>query len=59
MKVIELKEIMKQYGIKPGKLTKVELIQAIQKKEGNFPCFYTQSSQTCGQHKCLWRDDCV
>jgi hypothetical protein len=59
MKVLEIKKITKQHGIKSGKLTKIELIRAIQQKEGNFPCFNTNNARTCGQHKCLWRDDCV
>ena len=59
MKVVEIKEITKQHGIKSGKLTKIEMIRAIQQKEGNSPCFYTNILQTCGQHKCLWREDCV
>jgi|OpeIllAssembly_1097287.scaffolds.fasta_scaffold448836_1 hypothetical protein len=59
MKVMEIKEITKKHGIKSGRSTKIQLIQAIQRNEGNFPCFYTKKSQTCGQHKYLWREDCV
>jgi hypothetical protein len=59
VKVNEIKEIAKLQGIKAGRLTKTELIRAIQQAEGNFVCYDTNSSKTCGQDKCLWREDCV
>lgn len=59
MKLEEIKEIACQYSIKSGKTRKPELIRAIQKAEGNEPCFDTDNAALCGQKSCLWRQDCV
>lgn len=58
MKLDEIKELAKQHGIKPAKLRKAELIQQIQMKEGNAPCFDTGQADNCGQDNCCWREDC-
>jgi len=58
MKVVEIKAIARQKQIKVGKLTKTELVRAIQLEEGNSPCFNTKSSNSCGQDSCLWREYC-
>lgn len=59
MNVTEVRAIARQRNIKPGKMPKEELIRVIQADEGNVACFNTDSSRTCGQEKCLWRQDCV
>jgi hypothetical protein len=38
--------------------SKEEMIRAIQRKEGNIPCFFTGRAQ-CEQTACLWRNDCL
>jgi len=58
MKVDEIKAIARQKQVKVGKLTKTELVRAIQLEEGNSPCFNSKNSQTCGQVSCLWRQHC-
>ncbi len=58
MKLQQVKEIAQQRGIKPGRLKKAEIIQAIQAAEGNSQCYNTQSVESCGQSQCLWRGDC-
>ena len=58
MKVDEVKAIARQHNIKTGKITKKELVRAIQVAEGNSPCFDTKTSQICGQDSCLWRGHC-
>jgi hypothetical protein len=58
MKIAEIKTIAKQRNIKTGKVTKTELVRAIQLDEGNSPCFDTKTSQICGQDDCLWRGHC-
>lgn len=58
MKLEEIKEIAKQHSIKAGKMKKAELVRAIQGAEGNSQCFQTGTSATCGQNRCLWREDC-
>ena len=58
MKIQDIKEIAQKMEIPVKKMTKAELIRAIQKKEQNTPCFDTGAALTCGQDKCLWRADC-
>lgn len=59
MKMQEIREIAKPLGVRPGKLSKTDLIRAIQKAEGNNDCFGRGSAQECGQPACLWREDCL
>ena len=59
MKINDIKKIASQYKINVGKGKKSELVRAIQKAEGNLPCFETDRAADCSQHNCLWREDCV
>ena len=58
MKMTEVKEKAKTIGLKSGKMKKADLIQAIQAKEGNSPCFGT-GMDNCDQPACCWKDDCL
>lgn len=58
MKLVEIKEMAKQHGIRVGRMNKAELIRAIQLAERNNPCFATGASAHCGQNACLWREEC-
>jgi hypothetical protein len=58
MREQDIKEIARKMGVKSGKMKKVELIRAIQKAEGNIPCFATRGHE-CDQINCLWREDCI
>ena len=58
MNMTEIKEKAKQMGIQASKMKKVDLIRAIQSKEGNFPCFET-AKDYCNQLSCAWRDACL
>lgn len=58
MNVQEIRHIAKERGLKPGKLTKPDLVKMIQKEEGNFTCFATAVDGECDQTGCLWRKDC-
>ena len=59
MKLNEIKEIAKQHNIKTGKAKKSELVRSIQNAEGNQQCFDSNSVTLCGQHNCIWREDCA
>lgn len=59
MKLEEVRSIAKSHNIKPGKLSKTELIKSIQTAEGNFDCFATAYGGICDQMNCLWREDCI
>lgn len=58
MRIDEVREIAESHSIKPGKLSKTELIKTIQAVEGNFDCFSTAHNGECDQADCLWRNDC-
>lgn len=58
MKLAEVSAIAKSQNISPGKLTKKQLIKAIQAAEGNFDCFATARNDECDQVNCCWRLDC-
>jgi hypothetical protein len=57
MKMPELKAKAKPLGINPNKMKKAELVHAIQKAEGNTPCFGKSNSQ-CPYTDCCFMDDC-
>jgi hypothetical protein len=59
MKIEALREIAKQHDIKAAGMKKHDLVRAIQKHEGNQPCFKSGHAEHCGQHHCLWREECV
>jgi hypothetical protein len=54
----DIKKKAKEMGIASAKMKKDDLILAIQKAEGNFPCFKSANSK-CDQWTCLWRDECL
>jgi len=58
MKLQEIREIAQRLEIPVRKMTKAELIRAIQQKEKNDQCFGTGMASECGQNQCLWRADC-
>lgn len=58
VKMQEVREKAKPLGIKTFGKKKVDLIRAIQSKEGNVPCFKT-GLESCDQFKCCWRSECL
>ena len=58
MLVKEIKSLAKEMNINPGKMKKIDLIKAIQNKEGNSPCFGS-AENGCEQMDCRWREDCL
>lgn len=58
MKLEEIRTIANTRGIRPGKLSKGELIRTIQLEEGNFDCYGTATIGECDQGGCSWRADC-
>lgn len=59
MNVSQIQSIARAKGVKPGKLTKVELVRAIQREEGYFDCFAKAYAGECDQINCIWREDCL
>ena len=58
MNMQEIRERAKDFGIKTSRMSKANLIQAIQLSEGNFSCFASAQNGECDQMACIWRDDC-
>lgn len=58
MNMQEIREVARNFGIKTGRMSKLDLIHSIQLSEGNFNCFASASSGECDQVSCKWRDDC-
>jgi hypothetical protein len=58
MTISEIKKKAQQVGIKPGKMTKTELIHAIQKGENYSPCYGTLNGH-CPYTNCCWMSDCL
>ena len=59
MNIGEVRNIAKSRDIKPGNLSKADLIRLIQVNEGNFGCYATSQNGECNQTSCLWREDCL
>jgi len=55
----EIRDIARENGIKPGRMSKISLVRTIQQTEGNYACFATAMSNVCEQAGCRWRDDCL
>lgn len=55
----EVREVAKQHGIKTARISKQNLIKAIQRSEGNFDCFASAEAGECDQLGCSWREDCL
>ncbi len=58
MKIQELRLKAKNLGINSFAKTKVELIRAIQRAEGNFECYGT-ATDYCDQEECAFRSSCL
>lgn len=57
MKMQEVREKAKTLGINSFGMKKVDLIHAIQSREGYVPCFQT-GLESCDQFSCCWRSEC-
>lgn len=58
MNMQDIRERAKDFGIKTSGMNKMNLIQEIQRSEGNFSCFASAADNECDQMNCTWRDDC-
>ncbi|HEC29528.1 MAG TPA: SAP domain-containing protein [Gammaproteobacteria bacterium] len=59
MHIQEIRTIAREYGLKTSRASKIDIIRAIQRKEGNFDCFATPADHFCDQKICLWKEDCL
>lgn len=58
MKLSDIKKKAQRLGIKPGKMSKVDIIHAIQSAENNTPCYGTTNGE-CSQSGCCFIKDCL
>jgi len=59
MKIDEIRKKARRLGINCGKMKKAEIILAIQRAEGNNPCFGNPNSSNCPYTNCCFRSDCI
>ncbi|OGR17272.1 MAG: hypothetical protein A3K53_05040 [Deltaproteobacteria bacterium RIFOXYB2_FULL_66_7] len=59
MKIQKIRSIAKEMGVKSSRISKGEMIRAIQEAEGNFPCFGTARDGFCDREDCMWKADCL
>jgi hypothetical protein len=59
MKIQKIRSIAKEMGVKSARMSKGEIIRAIQEAEGNFPCFGTARDGFCDREDCMWKADCL
>jgi hypothetical protein len=58
MKMEDVKKKAKKLSINFGKMSKAELIQAIQRTEGNTPCYGNSNNGNCPYTNCCFKSDC-
>lgn len=58
MNMHEVRAVAKSHKIDAAGLAKIDIIHALQRKEGNFDCYATAYAGVCDQTDCLWREDC-
>ncbi len=58
MTLADIKKIAIEHGIRVVGVKKADIVRAIQKQEGNTPCFATGKAAECAQPNCLWLDAC-
>jgi hypothetical protein len=58
MTIRELERMARGLGINTGGLSKIVLVRAIQRAQGNFACFGTAIG-SCDQLNCRFREDCI
>ena len=59
MRFQEIQRMAKGMDINTFRMKKMEMIQAIQRKENNIDCFGTPRVDSCGEAACLWKRDCL
>jgi len=59
MKIQRVRSIAKTKGVNSSRMSKGEIIRAVQEAEGNFPCFGTVRDGFSDQEDCMWKEDCL
>ncbi len=59
MTIQRVRAIAKAKAVNSSRMSKGEIIRAIQEAEGNFPCFGTARNGYCDREDCAWVEDCL
>lgn len=59
MRFQEIQRMAKEMDVNTFRMKKMDMIQAIQRKENNIDCFGTTRVDSCGEQACLWKRDCL
>ena len=59
MKIQKVRSIAKTKEVNSFRMSKGEIIRAVQEAEGNFPCFGTARDGFCDRKDCMWKEDCL
>jgi len=59
MKIQDIRKMAGKLKIDSFGMTKMQIIRALQKAEGNFDCYGRASNGFCDQGACLWKEDCL
>jgi len=59
MKIQDIRKMAGKHKIDSFGMTKMQMIRALQKAEGNFDCYGRAASGFCDQGACLWKEDCL
>ena len=55
----EVRKMAKDLGVKTAKMTKADVIRAIQRAENNIDCYATDRVNDCYEDLCLWKSECL
>lgn len=55
----EVRGMAKDLGVNTARMTKTDLIRAIQRAENNIECYATDRVNNCYEDLCLWKSDCL
>ena len=59
MKIEEVRQRAYSVGLQGiSRMRKADLIRAVQRQEGNQPCYGASWRMECESHECCWREDC-
>ena len=55
----EVRKMAKDLGVETARMTKADVIRAIQRAENNIDCYATGRVNDCYENLCLWKNECL
>jgi len=59
MHINVIRKFAKQMNVNTFRMNKTDMIRSVQRAENTFDCFATERVESCNEHACLWREDCI